>query len=297
MRDSRPRHLRSRPEGGRAERTLVSTESQFTANEIEYRKLEQLQSKLDSFNLQATLIVGFSFTTMNADNLVALADDMSKFCVYKQPVLAHLYVIFTVVAIGVCMSCVMISMYIVWKSQQTANDVSVSKTIAVVRILKAQVMFTYFIGMASFFFAFLVLIWMYFGQWNWVPRKNEDRSFGQMPTSPNSSCPATAANGLTGNPSCDSYAANGWDTAVVTTSAGQTLITCLDPYDSEQQQQQRDLGLSKAALLICFGTAWSLYHVRETFAMMERQVERNLVREAQVRESNEARGNEMPRTT
>jgi hypothetical protein len=47
------------------------------------------------------------------------------------------------------------------------------------------------------------------------------------------------------------YAANGWDTAVVTTSAGQTLITCLDPYDSEQQQQQRDLGLSIAL----FGTA------------------------------------------
>ena len=65
------------------ERTLVQTESAFTANEIEYRKLEQLQAQLESFTLMATLVVGFVFTTLNADSLVAITDDMSKHCIYS----------------------------------------------------------------------------------------------------------------------------------------------------------------------------------------------------------------------
>ena len=72
---------------------------------------------------------------MNADNLVALADDMSKFCVYKNPVLAHLYIFSSVFAVGMCMMSVMLSMVIVWRSHRSANEVSVRHTIVRCRSL------------------------------------------------------------------------------------------------------------------------------------------------------------------
>ena len=40
--------------------------------------IAQLHTQLNSFNLQATLIVGFALSTLNADNLVAISDDLSK---------------------------------------------------------------------------------------------------------------------------------------------------------------------------------------------------------------------------
>ena len=63
----------------RAEREVVKREDAFTANEIEFRRLEQLHSQLESFLLQATLITGFAIGTLNADNLVAIVDDVGKF--------------------------------------------------------------------------------------------------------------------------------------------------------------------------------------------------------------------------
>lgn len=140
------------------ERALVNTESAYAANEIEYRRLEQLHSQLESFNLQATLIVGFVFTTLNADSLVALSDDLSKNCIYKAPVVAHFYIVLTVMAVGLCMGCVMLSAYVVWKSQRTANDLSVRHTVALVRKIRMHIMSAYFVGMGSFFISFLFLL-------------------------------------------------------------------------------------------------------------------------------------------
>ena len=266
------------------ERTLVNTESAYTANEIENRKLEQLHSQLESFNLQATLIVGFAFTTMNADNLVALGDDVGKFCIYKRPVLAHIYVVLTLLAIGLSMSSVMLSTYIIWKSQRSANDVSVRLTIALVRTLKMKVMITYFIGMGAFMFAFLTLIWIYIGQFNWVPLEVLDPgsatpfSKGYMPGAANNSfCgPQTSmGSGFTQDPSCDTFAANGWDTPVVTTDKGDTYVTCLNPYYASHQQYQRDVGFAVAsagtlACLACVAfTIWAVLQIRAQFRNME----------------------------
>jgi hypothetical protein len=79
----------------RVERDIVNRSNEFTANEIENRRLEQLHTQLENFNLQATIIIGFALGTINADNLVALADDVSKFCLYKQAGFAHAYAILT----------------------------------------------------------------------------------------------------------------------------------------------------------------------------------------------------------
>ena len=48
--------------------------------------------------------------------------------------------------------------------------------------------------------------------------------------------------GLTGNPSCDSYIANGWAVFVVTLDTGENLMTCLNPYDINAQYYQRMVG-------------------------------------------------------
>ena len=86
------------------EREIVQRENAYTNNEIENRRLEQLHTQLNSFNLQATLIVGFALGTLNADNLVAISDDISNFCMYKQPEIAGFYAILTIFSIGTCMS-------------------------------------------------------------------------------------------------------------------------------------------------------------------------------------------------
>ena len=147
------------------EREIVQRENAYNTNEIENRRLEQLHSHLESFNLQATLIVGFALSTLNADNLVAIADDQSKFCVYKQPLTATLYIILTIYAIGTCMTCLAVSFYIIVKSQATANEVSVAHTVALVRQLKSSIVAYYFSGMAAFFVSMILLIWMYIGRY------------------------------------------------------------------------------------------------------------------------------------
>ena len=143
-----------------ADREIVHREDTYTSNEIENGRLEQLHLHLESFNLQATLIVGFALSTLNADNLVAIADDQSRFCLYKQPTTAGLYVVLTMFAIGTCMICLGLSFYVIVRSQQSANEVSVKHTVALVRLHKANIQRYYMVGMLAFFVSLLLLVWM-----------------------------------------------------------------------------------------------------------------------------------------
>lgn len=142
------------------EREIVQRENTYATNEIENRRLEQLHAQLNSFNLQATLIVGFALSTLNADNLVAISDDLSKFCMYKQPIVAALCSILTIFSIGTSMTCLGLSFYIIVRSQATANEVSVTHTVALVRRLQSQIVTYYMVGMFAFFTSLLLLIWM-----------------------------------------------------------------------------------------------------------------------------------------
>lgn len=167
------------------EREIVQRENAYTSNEIDNRRLEQvhgeflaagkitalhhtprvsrceqLHTQLQSFNLQATLIVGFALSTLNADNLVAISDDLSKFCMYKQPIVASLYVMLTIFSIGACMTCLGLSFYIIVRSQKTANEVSVMHTVALVRRLQSHIVSYYLVGMFAFFLSLILLLWM-----------------------------------------------------------------------------------------------------------------------------------------
>lgn len=68
--------------------------------------------------------------------------------------------------------------------------------------------------------------------------------------------------------------ANGWDTPVVTTDAGEMLATCLNPYNATQQEFQRAVGVGVASaatatfiLVGAIGLA-SLLRVKRAFRQM-----------------------------
>ena len=260
------------------EREIVQRENAYTSNEIDNRRLEQLHTQLQSFNLQATLIVGFALSTLNADNLVAISDDLSKFCMFKQPIVAGCYFVLTIFSIGTCMTCLGLSFYIIFRSQKTANEVSVKHTVALVRRLQSQIFSYYMVGMCAFFASLLLLIWMYVGQRNWIPllgrATNDTSTRWATGSSPNNEFCPTSKTGSTGNPACDSYMANGWDTPVVNVDDGSMLVTCLNPYNSTQQAFQREVGAGIASavtatfLMVGMVAFTSLHRVRVAFRNM-----------------------------
>ena len=227
------------------------------------------------------MIVGFALSTLNADNLVAISDDVSKFCMYKQPIVAGLYAILTIFSIGACMTCLGLSFYIIFRSQQTANEVSVTHTVALVRQLQRHIVAYYLLGMFAFFTSMLLLVWMYFGRHNWIPLEGEPGpnkttiyATGSMSSGPTSKTCSLQMSGFTGNPSCDSYMANGWDVQAVSTDTGQMLMTCLNPYNTTHQDYQREVGTAIAsavtAAFFCVGMIafCSLYRVQHAFRAM-----------------------------
>ena len=61
----------------------IAAENQHRTNVIDERNLEKYHDQLSSFNTQATLVLGFAVAGLNSDNLLALGDDQSKYCLYK----------------------------------------------------------------------------------------------------------------------------------------------------------------------------------------------------------------------
>lgn len=279
------------------ERSLVNAESQYHRNEIEYRKLEHLQSQLDSFSGLGTLIAGFVFVTLNADLMDEVADGTSKFCMFKQPGLAHIYIILTLVALCLTMSSALISMYISFKSQQTANEASVRMTIALVRAMKIKVMVMFFVGMSCFMFAYLASIWLFLGAPNWqllkkvAPGSATPYVRGNMMSSPDSKLcnqkqtggpsgqgppnyPGSLGGPFTGDPACDTFSANGFMTDVITTSSGDMLATCLNPGVASDHKLMQDIGLAvigsgTATFFLCFFySVYSALKVRSEFGRL-----------------------------
>ena len=147
------------------EREVVRRENEMSTNEIENRRLEQLHLQLNSINLQATLVLGFNLILFCQDNIVRLADDESKFCLFKQPIVAGIYVMLTIVSMGSCMICLSLSFYVNVASQGTANEVSVVHTVALVKRLRlSHVGNAFKAGVGAFCGSVLLLVWMYLGR-------------------------------------------------------------------------------------------------------------------------------------
>lgn len=250
----------------------VTRENAYQINEIENRRLDQLQSQLESFNLQATLIVGFALATVNSGNLGMLADETSRFCVYKRPVVAHIYFFLASFSIATCMSCIGVSFFVIFRSQKAANEVSVRHTVSLIRRAKTSIMASYFVGMAAFFSSFILCTFMYFAYPNWT---EVYRNFSDFGFSEGTRKICTAPN----DPSCGYSITAAYDVPVIRANNGRWYATCLDPYNPADLKRQSDVGFSIAltsliTFLLTFLLGYcGLQKVRKDFRHMQELVD------------------------
>ena len=103
----------------------IAAENQHKTNVIDERNLEKYHDQLSSFNTQATLVLGFAVASLNADNLFALGDDQSKYCLYKSERRAWGYVfgLSTCLSISTSLTCIAASFYLIVRSQHFALNV------------------------------------------------------------------------------------------------------------------------------------------------------------------------------
>ena len=103
----------------------IAAENQHRTNVIDERNLEKYHDQLSSFNTQATLVLGFAVAGLNADNLLALGDDQSKYCLYKSGRMAwgYVYGLSTCMSISTSRTCIAASFYLIVRSQHFALNV------------------------------------------------------------------------------------------------------------------------------------------------------------------------------
>ena len=93
----------------------IAAENQHRTNVIDERNLEKYHDQLSSFNTQATLVLGFAVAGLNSDNLLALGDDQSKYCLYKSGRMAwgYAYGLSTCLSISTSLTCIAASFYLI----------------------------------------------------------------------------------------------------------------------------------------------------------------------------------------
>mgnify|MGYP006132887925 CR=1 FL=1 len=201
----------------------IAAENRHRTNEIEQGNLEKYHDQLNSFNTQATLILGFALASLNADNLIALGDDQSKYCLYKKERQAwgYLFGISTVACISISFTCIASSFYLIIRSQHFALNVGVRPALAMVRTHRSRIIVVFVIGLLFFFLSAIATIWIFLGQANW-------RSI----TAPT---PGSCAAGGADVAGCSE---GSWESKVVLLDDGSTRITCLNPHSAEDHDTQ-----------------------------------------------------------
>ena len=110
----------------------IAAQDKHASNTIEQQNLEKFHDQMNAFNTQATLILGFALQSLHADNLVALGDDQSKYCIYKSERTTWGYIlgVSTVICLSISFTCIASSFYLVVRSQDFALNVGVRPALA-----------------------------------------------------------------------------------------------------------------------------------------------------------------------
>ena len=189
----------------------------------------------------ATLIVGFSLSSLSADNLAQLGDDSSSFCIYKgrSMFLGFVFVLANSVSISLNITVVGISSYLIYRSQRAALDTNTSASTHKLRIISTRIYSMFVIALLSFFLSAIIIVWLFIGVPNWVivdaPRDQVDNN------------------------------------TVILTSGNHTKVRCLDVYSDEDDKRQIDYGTLVAGtntvvfgFSIVMGLAFA-YHITRQF--------------------------------
>ena len=151
-------------------RDEIRAENIHRTNEINARNLEQYHQMLNAFNTQATLIVGFSVAMINHDNLNAIANEGSKYCMYRRDgraVFAFIFGASTVACLSISFTCFFSSFYSTVRSQQYALHIGVKESVAMVRTWARVILVVYAFGLLCFLVSALSLIWIFAGGSNY----------------------------------------------------------------------------------------------------------------------------------
>ena len=147
----------------------IRAENVDHANQINAKALEQYHNLLNSFNTQATLIVGFALGSINHDNLHAIVSDGSRYCVYKssRQAFGFAFLSATVTCISISLTCIAASFYITLRTQHYALHVGVREAVAMVKAWSWMVIQLYSAGLLSFVVAAISFVWLFAGGPNW----------------------------------------------------------------------------------------------------------------------------------
>lgn len=229
----------------------IAAENRHRTNEIEQGNLEKYHDQLNSFNTQATLILGFALASLNADNLMALGDDQSKYCLYKaeRQAWGFLFGISTVACLSISFTCIASSFYLIIRSQHFALNVGVRPALAMVRTHRSRIIIVFVVGLLFFFLSAIATIWIFLGQANW-----------RRITAP------TAGSCAAGGAVVAGCSDGSWGSNVMLLDDGSTRITCLNPHSAEDHDTQEKVTRVFAIVVtstfitsMLFGTAFLAY--------------------------------------
>lgn len=201
----------------------IVAENKHRHNVIEQGNLEKYHDQLNSFNTQATLVLGFAVASLNSDNLIALGDDQSKYCLYKDDrmVWGYVFGISTVACLSISFTCIASSFYLIIRSQHFALYVGMRPALILVRKYRSRIILTFVFGLICFFLSAIATVWLFIGQ-NY-----------RLLTAPPDNGSCAAGGGATG------CADGGWGSNVVLLDDGSTRATCLNPHAAADHTLQR----------------------------------------------------------
>ena len=133
------------------EQDRLEKERQFRDLEVSYKQLSFLLERLNSYNTQATLVTGFAFTAFSADALQALPYEDS-------PIRAYLFCFFCSLAMAAAIAAVVLSSYLMARSERLAMNSSVEMAVAATRLRTSLVIVLYTISLIGLFGAACFLV-------------------------------------------------------------------------------------------------------------------------------------------
>lgn len=201
-----------------ASEAALHAESGVRKLEMELQELGNNHQSLNSLSVQATLVVGFSLATLNADNLMALGDDTSPFCIYvgSNAFLGSAFLILTSISIALNIVVVGICSYLTYKSQRAALDTNTEASALKLRQISTQIYIMFFVGLLAFFASAIIIVWLFLGNDNWRDVGVEESRVD--------------------------------NNIIFVTQSGKTKVRCLDPLNDEDAAYAHRFGIIVASL-------------------------------------------------